>query len=293
MSQPNQFFFLGGDTAPSETHRSDDGAVTVGVARPLFEPGPGEAFSENAGDWRFGFVHSRVFTAKEKLSCRQWSGVIYELHERFGFDQMMLDAGSGGAGMMVAREMLAPTQMVGNAEKRVTVIGDKVNAPSLVAHGEFILNMFKRGDPGCELVWPAPEGTGKSLAGDDLLKSALYGEMKTAYDTRVMEMVRPAEEFFDRTGPLYPKIQNWPKEREWAIKNLDAAGVQLKGIVAVQTPEGRDVFTARGARVFRSLGKDDIGWSHMMCYGAFLIWLKSFGGRQPVDEEDLAGFSGR
>jgi len=292
MSDKNFFFFLGGDTAPSETHRSDDGALTVGVARPLFEPEKGQSFSENPGDWRFGFVHSRVFTSANKLSCRQWSGEIYGLHERFGFEQILLDAGAGGAGMMVAREMLSPTQIVNNVEKRVSIIGDKVNAPTLIAHGEFILNMFKRGDPGCEMVWPAPDGTGKSLAGDDLLKSALYGEMKTAFDTRPMEMVPPAEEFFDKTGPHWPKIQTWPPEREWAIKNLDAAGVQLKGIIATQTPDGRDLFTSRGARIFRSLGKDDIAWSHMMCYGAFLIWLKSFNGREGLSDEDSVGFGG-
>lgn len=284
------FFFLGVDPAPSETHRSDDGALTTGVARPMGELEAGQPLPENPGDWRFGFVHSRVFTSEHRLSCRQWSGVIYEQHQRFGYEQMLIDAGAGGAGMMVAREMLNPVQLINNVEQRVTIIGDKVNAPGLVAHGEFILNMFKRGDPGVELVWPAPEGTGKSLAGDDLLKSALYGEIKTAFDSRQMEMIAPAEEWFSERKK---EIEAWPPERKHCITNLDAGGKQLKGIVAAQTPEGRDMFTSRGARIFRSLGKDDIAWSHMLCYGAFLIWLRSLGGQDLIPDEDQVGFSGR
>lgn len=290
--RPTFFMFLGGDTAPSETHRSDDGALTAGAAGPLTMPGPNEAYSENAEDWWFAFIYSRVFTSQHKLSCRQWSGVIYELHERFGFDQMMLDAGAGGAGMMVAREMLNPVQLVNNVEKKVSIIGDKVNAPSLVPHAEFILNMFKRGDPGVEEVWPAPEGTGKSMAGDDLLKSAMHGEMKTAFDRRVMRMIPPADEWFNREGDLFPKIQGWPEERRYAITNLSAMAQQLKGIIAQTTPDGRDMFTTRGARIFRSLGKDDIALSGMMAYGAFLIWLKSFGGSSMISEEDKVGFAG-
>ena len=287
------YFFFGGDAAPSETHRSDDGAVAVGVARPLAMPGPGEAFSDDPEDWRFSFIYSRVFNWEHRLSCRHWSGVIYDLDERFGFEQLMLDAGSGGAGMMVAREMLSPTQLINNVDKKVTVIGDKVNAPSLVAHGRFILNMFKRGDPGVEWFWPAPEGTGKSMEGDELLKSALYGEMKTAFDRRVMELIPPAEEWFNQEGELFPKLQGWPEERKHAIQNLSAAAKQFASIIAVQTPEGRDMFTRRGARMFRSLSKDDIALAHMMCYGAFLIWLRGFGLGEDVPDEDLVGFGGR
>lgn len=286
------FFFLGGDTAPSESHRSDDGAITVGAARPLVAPIKPGVYSDNPDDWRFAFIHSRVFTAKHKLSCRQWSGVIYELDEAFGLDQLMLDAGAGGAGVMVAREMLNPVQLMHHAEKKVTVIGDKVNAPARVPHGRFILNLFKRGDPGVELVWPAPEGTGKSLAGDELLKSAMYGEMKTAYEKRTVEMIPPAEEWFARDSPLHGKIQGWPTERKEAIKNLSAAGAQLKSIAVATNNDGKEVFTGRGARVFIQHGKDDIALSHMMCYGAFLIWLKGMGVGGSMEEEDAMGFGG-
>lgn len=288
----NCVFFLGGDTAPSESHKSDDGSLTVGVARPLIAPGKDESFSPLPEDWRFAFVHNRVFNSKHKLSASQWSGVIYELDEAFGFEQVMLDAGSGGGGVLVAREMLKQEQIIRNTKKKVTVIGDKVNAPALVPYARFILNMFKRGDPGIETVWPDTNNAGKSLAGDELLKSAIYGETKTAFEKRHMEMIPPAEEFFAKDTTLFKKIEGWPEERKYAIKNLDAGGKQLRGIVAQQTPDGQDLFTTRGARVFRSTGKDDIALSHMMCYGAFLIWLKQFEGGGKMDEDDVIGFGG-
>jgi hypothetical protein len=68
------YFFEGIDPAPSESHKSDDGALVVGCAQPrrlpekLLPDGQTEPLSDNAADWHFDFVYARRLTWKQKAS---------------------------------------------------------------------------------------------------------------------------------------------------------------------------------------------------------------------------------
>ena len=285
------FFFMGGDPAPSDQHRSDDGCLIASVATPRRELEPDEPPPQNPHEWIFAPVYGRVYTAREKLSAEGWSGQIHQLDQRFGFDRILLDAGAGGGGVYVKRAMMKPTQIINGSEMAVTPICDQVDGPKLVARGRFILSMFGRGDPGVNAVWPDPTGT-RSLAGDELLKDALYSSVKDGIDHGVIAMTPDVDELL---ATRRDEVLAWGEERLWALKVLDACRKQLAGII-VETKEQGDqtvqVFTQRGARKFQSLGKDDIALAFMYSYGAFLIWLRAGDWATAMAAEDSVGFMG-
>jgi len=289
MPRENLNFFLGVDSAPSDNHRSDDGALTVAAAYPRRKLEPDEPLPEQPADWMFEYVYSRVFTSREKLSADQWSGFIHLLHQRFGFGRIVLDGGAGGGGVFVKRALMKPKQMIAGVETLVVPLCDQVDGPGMVVHGEFIVNMFKRGDPGIELVWPAPDGVGKSLAGDELLKDALYASFKTALESQIPAWPAPVEEWL---GTRRDEVATWGDERQWALKNLDAGTTQLKNIIVETNSEGVMQFHKRGSHKFQSLGKDDIALSHLYCWAAFQIWLRSDDSRYQPGRDDLCGFGG-
>src|ERR1035441_9105425 len=125
------YFFEGIDPAPSESHKSDDGALVVGVATPRRPPDPGQAPPEAAADWFFDFIYARRRTWKEKATARQWSGIIHQHHRRFRFERICMDPNGGG--VLIKRELLATKQLVNAVETEVTPIGDLVDAPKLLA----------------------------------------------------------------------------------------------------------------------------------------------------------------
>ena len=284
------FFFLGGDTAPSETRRADDGAIVVSAAQPRQDVDKEHPLSDNPAEWHFDDVFARVFNAREKLSARQWSGYIHHLHQRFGFEKIVLDAGAGGGGVFVKRELMEKKQTINGVEMEVTPLCDQVDGPLRVVRGEFIVHMFKRGDPGVELVWPNPESSNKSLAGDELLKAALFGDYKEALDYIRIGMIGNAGEWL---AERREEIQKWPEERLWALKCLDAGTVQLGNIMVLKKDDGTYLFSKRGAHQFVSNGRDDIAFARMYSYAAFRIWLRSDAWRGILDPQDEAGFSGR
>lgn len=275
------YFFEGCDPAPSESHHSDDGAVVDAVATPRRLPAKDEPLPESEADWRFRFVYGRRFTSKEKLSARQWAGFMHWRHKLCRFSRICMDPNGGGT--MIKRELISTRQLIGGIEQRVTPIGDFVDAPHLVAHADFILNLWKRGDPGVEDVWP-------ELGGDDNLNDSLYNAAKSALEHGLWELT-PAVE--DVLGPPEGREQfrSWPEEKQWALKNLDALGKQLAGISVATREDGSFLMTKRNARQFLSAGKKDLVSAAMMCYAGFLMWLKS-PDRAVVSVEDAVGFSG-
>lgn len=283
------FFFEGVDPAPSDSLRSDKGALVVGAATPrgqMKEDGEW-SLSDNWSDWYFDYVYARVLSSREKASSRQWSGIIHEHHRAFGFEKILMDPGAGGGGIFIQRELRSPKQLIQGVETEVTPIADQVDGPRLVVRASFILHMFKRGDPGIELVWPG-EG-GKSQAGDDLLKDSFFASMKQAVDGTVVAWPGPVSDWY---GERRAEVESWSEERRWALKNLDAATVQLGNITVATTDEGKELFTKRGARQFSSVGKDDIALASMLCFGAFLIWLRSDDWRQRAEPDDVVAFCG-
>jgi len=291
MSQP-RFFFMGGDPAPSDQHRSDDGCLIAAVAwtRRVLEPD--EPLPTNPHEWIFAPCYGRVFTAKEKLSVALWSGMIHGLHQRFGFERILLDAGAGGGGVYIKRAMMKSEQLINGAEQVVVPICDQVDGPLLVVRGQFILSMFGRGDPGVNTVWPDPTGT-RSLAGDELLKDALYSSFKEGLEHGVIVFPPDVDEML---ATRRDEALAWGEERLWALKVLDAGRKQLINIIVeTKDKDGTmvQVFTQRGARKFQSLGKDDIALALMYSYGAFLIWLRSGDWTVAMKPQDAVGFAGR
>lgn len=287
-------YFLGGDTAPSENQRSDDGALVVGAATPRRELMAGEPLPRFESDWHFDYCYARVFNAKHRLDARQWAGFIYTLDQRFGgFTQLTLDAGSGGGGVFVKRAMMSPEQLMDGTLRTVVPLCDKtIESQQSVGHARFLLNMFKRGDPGVDSVWPDPNGGTKSMAGDELLKDAVLCAYKEALRLGVLRWPPDADEFIK----LNPEaLRHWDTERIWALKNLTIGWKQLINLV-VETYEKDglqiEATTSRGARRFSSLGKDDIAFASIYAYTAFRVFLQGEEFESPPDE-DLAGFAGR
>lgn len=289
------FFFGAGDTAPSDSARSDHGAWITACARPLVIPDRKDGreeivLSENEADWRLNYCFGRSFTHKEKLSARQWSGLIHAYHQRFNYQKIVLDGGSGGGGVYVKRELMAKKQLINGTETDCKPICDQVDGPLRVVHGDFILHMFGRKDPGIKLVWPNMEDESKSQAGDEMLNDSLLASFKEALDHGLIAVPPRIEDLMGNPEGR-EKMRGWPPEREWALKVLHAGMGELLGIAVATKEDGTHLYTKRGARVFSSVGRNDIAMGMMYCYAAFRIWLKS-GLWQGVAEEDAAGFSG-
>ncbi len=285
------FFFLGGDPAPSDQLRSDDGCLIGSVAWPRRELEKDEPLPQVPDEWHFAPVYGRVYTAKEKLSAEQWSGQIHHLHLRFGFERILIDAGAGGGGVYVKRALMKPTQTIMAVEVTVLPICDQVDGPKLVVRGQFILSMFGRGDPGVNSVWPDPTGT-RSLAGDELLKDALFSSVKNGIEHGIILMTPDVDELL---ATRRDEVLAWGAERLWSLKVLQAIRTQMAGIIVeTQEKDGMQVqvFTQRGARKFQSMGKDDIALAFMYSYGAFLIWLRSADWSTVMAAEDSVGFAG-
>lgn len=238
--------------------------------------------SNSAADWLTDFCYARRLTSKQKASARQWSGILHLLHQRFRFERLCMDPNGGGT--LIKRELIAPRQLINGIETDVTPIGDQVDAPHLVARGEFILHMFKRGDPGVEALWP-------ELPGDDNLNDALYSVCKDALDHSLWAWPAPIEEWM-ATAESKEHLQTWPEERLWALKNLDASTVQFKNIVVATKEDGTFLFTKRNARQFYAVGKKDFVSAAMYAYAAFLMWLQSEDWRSRIHGEDTHQFSG-
>src|SRR5579862_9763347 len=116
------FFFEGIDPAPSDSPRSDHGALVVGGATPrgsAREDGQW-SLSDNWADWYFDYVYARRLTSREKASARQWSGIIHEHPRAFGFEKILMDAGAGGGGTLIQRELRSPKQLIQGVETELT-----------------------------------------------------------------------------------------------------------------------------------------------------------------------------
>ncbi len=270
----NRFFFLGGDTAPSESHRSDHTGLVGGVATPrnlqLRSEAGGQKsaeleLSDNPANWWFDFVYARRLTSEHRASAGQISGVIHGLHQQFAFEKIMLDFNGGG--QWVQRELKRPDQFINGAARTVTPIADTVTGPMDVTRGYFILHLYFRGDPGLTELFPGPNG--KALASDDLLNDAAYSDMKTALDTTGVGLP-PRVEDLRLNRPDEMKL--WTPERVEALVELNLMVEQFKNL-AVLTDEAGQVTTRRGARQFAASGKKDLMSAAVYCYLAFRIWL--------------------
>ncbi len=277
------FFFGGVDPAPSEGHRSDEGAIVVAAAVPKVLPKDAEKLSENPADWHFEYVFARRLTKKHKASARQWSGILHKLHQAFRFERLVMDPNGGGT--FVKRELILPQQTIDNVPVEVTPIADQDDGPALVVRGDFILHLFKRGDSGMESLWP-------SFAGDDVLNDAMYSEVKEAVDHQGAAWPAPYREWMHEHRD---QLKLWPESKTWALINLDAMVKQFGSVMVAMDPANPEkfLFTRRNARMFSAIGKKDLVSAGMFAYVAFRIWLKAEAWTSGIKPENRSAFIGQ
>lgn len=274
------FFFCGVDPAPAEAHTSDDGAITVGCARPRRLPTKEDGLSENPADWYFDYVFARRITWREKASTRQWAGVIHDLHRRFRFERIVMDPNGGGT--FVKRDLINDKQIINGIEVRVTPIADQEEGPFLVVRGDFILHMFRMKDPGVQVMWP-------EVGHSDNLNDAMYGQMKD--DLEHMSVAwPPLIEDWLSSPKLKAEVLSWPEEKRWALINLSASTKQYNNVKVATKEDGTYAFTRHNARQFSAVGKKDFVTSGMLCRLGFLIWLRSDQWRVAIAPDDVARF---
>lgn len=280
MIGENVHYFLGCDPAPSEGHKSDDGALAVGRASPRVLSGH-DAWvpTENPADWYFDYVFAQRLSWLQKASARQWAGAIQMLHRAFGFTRIVLDPNHGG--WYIKRELEHPRLPLNGIETDVTPIVtlDSTN----VVQGHFILTIFKRGDPGIEALW-------EKLKGDDVLNDAMFSEMKLAIAYQQVAWPAKLEDWLDDM----PRLQSWAGIKRTALEQLTGPGGmvdQYKSILAATNADGTWALTRNGARQFSAVGKKDFVSAGMMTYVGFRSWLR-MGDFTPTPAADAKGFMG-
>jgi hypothetical protein len=280
MNNDIRFFFLGGDPAPGQSKRADDGALAVGCARPRAGI---ETPTKNLSDWQFHYVWAYVLRGK---SAREWSGFIHLKHRHFGFSGMLIDPQGGG--QWVNLELAKSKQLIMGVETDVTPIVDMENIH--VVNGQMMLCMYRRRDPGIRILWP-------HLAGDDNLYEAMHIVMQEAVEHQIVTFPKPiAQREFNRsespkcedlTDPADPRIlkadmanraaggslDGWEEERRWALINLDAGREQLVKVQVATREDGNYLVTGNGAKTFSATGRKDIAYAMIFAYVRFLVWL--------------------
>ncbi|MGN6641773.1 MAG: hypothetical protein ACTHKU_02105, partial [Verrucomicrobiota bacterium] len=125
-----------------------------------------------------------------------------------------------------------------------------------------LLTLYKRGENGVDDLWPL-------LQGDD----NLYEAMHVAFQQLVNQCdVAFPVPFNDRPAA---ETEDWPTEKKWALKNLDAAREQLTNIQVATHDDGSWVLTRHNAKVFSApTGKKDLAYACIFAYIRFLLWLQ-------------------
>jgi len=67
---------------------------------------------------------------------------------------------------------------------------------------------------------------------------------------------------------------DWPEEKRWALKTLDAARSQLVDIQVATAADGTYALTGHSAKQFSAGGKKDLAYACIYAYVRFLVWLK-------------------
>lgn len=260
----NTRYFLGVDPAPSQGHDSDEGALAVLRARPAADPpGPHES------DWILDFVWMRVL---RKADAEQWSGLIHEKHQDFGFDMILMDLGGGG--QWIAPELRKPRQNIRDATVECKPITGR-SAPSI--EGDMILVMLSRGEESIKALWPEL----KHAHGDDVLKDGANTMFQTALTKGTVGL--PVRHQERQPAPL------WVEERVWASRLLGGVlPAQAMKVNAETNEDGSWRLTRNNARIFRSSGRDDLVDAARNAYVAFRIWLLGCDADWAMGAEDAA-----
>lgn len=293
MAKEKAYYFLGVDPAPAQSKKADDGGLAIlkvtrkdlsGQGNDPAGARPGQEHEEldelpsnNPSDWKKELVWAYRVRGETKRALDEgiflaettsrWSGLIHWKHSLFGLSGIGLDPQAGGAGGLIAADMSKTRQWILGAERDVVPICALGDVTSGV--GSFILTMFKRSDPGIKALWPM-------LQGDDNLIDALMMVFQQEIEQASVLFPKP---FNERPRE---ETMNWPKEKSWALKNLDAARKQFENIQVVTRDDGMWAVTGHGAKQYVAAGKKDLAYAILMAYLRFLVWLK-------MNEMDFSG----
>jgi|GEM_PF-1182268 len=273
------YYFLGIDPAPALRKTADDGALVVLRVRP--KPGLGRAPTGNVGDWLAEFVWAyRVRGDKRALkedsvyvaeTTREWSGHVHRKHLHFGFTGLCLDPQGGGQHIMT--ELNKSRQLIEGVETEVTPIASLDDTGSGIA--QYILTMFRAQDPTIRNLWPI-------LSGVDNLYDAMHRAFEEAIEHGIVSFPLPFNERPSST------TEGWEVEKKWALKNLDAARLQLSNIQVLTRDDGTLALTRNNARQFSASGKKDLAYACIYAYIRFLAWLKM--GEMDLENETQGDF---
>jgi hypothetical protein len=277
------FYFSGWDPAPAQSKKADDGAGAV-LKLTLKA---GMAPSENEGDSNFAFVWAYRIRGKQKFvapgepdrgmylaeTSRKWAGFMHQKHLHFGFNGMMIDPQAGGQGPSIIPELNKPRQLINGVEEECIPIAQLDEA---LGNALYILSLFKRKDVGVQELWTM-------LLGDDNLIDAAHNKFQSMTDHRQILFPKPFNE--------RPKSETsqWPVEKQWALKNLDAGRVQLRNIEVAANDDGSYRLTGNGAKQFSARGKKDIAYAMVMALVRALIWIKMNGFEYEGQDGDTGG----
>ncbi len=290
-------FFLGLDPQQSSAKRADDGCGSVGAAIDLrSEPADFER-PVLMRDFLYADVYHRTMRG---ILPDQWSGWVHGMHESFGFSGIALDAGAGGAGIATGkylgeREQRIPTEIHQGGANEPSVIRSfavrsvrPIVTPDLmVADGQPILCLMKRGDPGVDLAFA--DGM-RRWDGDDNFVDAMHTEYHSALEGGSIAYLPSFDEV--------PKEVHagWSQERIACLRLAGASAAQLKGIsVATKTHGDGHIeyaMTKHGAKQFFASGRKDLAYSKIYAWVAFYIWMRRLMlGYEPEDGEEGAYFA--
>ena len=249
---------------------------------PLWSEEDKPLLSALPADWWFAYVFARRVTWKHKLSGRQWSGLIHDLHRRFQFSGIMMDPAGGG--IWVKREMIESRQIINGAETECVPLGDRADDMFKVARGTFIVDFFKRPKEnqagGIDLLWP-------SMASDDLLNDAAYSTLKTDLENGEILMIPPIEHWMGPANRLW--FDSRPDELQSAIKCLDGLVSQMTSFYVETGEDDIPKTTSRGAKIFGSVGKKDLLSAALFARVEFLVWLRRTAGWDEGDDGETEG----
>ena len=252
MGQPYYRYFMGIDPAPAQGKKSDDGALAVLRARP--KPGLNAEPGSNPGDWLVEFVWAYRMRG---ATVDQWSGFIHQKHRHFNLDGILMDPNGGG--QWLYPKMASARQSINGIETECVPIR-RLDDPG-GGNAFLLLNLFSREDRAITTLW-------QFLKGDD----NLYEAMHVAFQ----EVVEQASAAFPLPFNERPKetTQDWPEEKKWALKDLDAAREQMLNIQVAKRDDGEWILTRNHAKTFSAAGKKDLAYACGFAYVRFLLWLK-------------------
>lgn len=277
------FYVMGVDPALGEKASSCDGALVVG--RGVIPPGV--VASEAGGrlslmDVQLDVVYARVLRNR---MVSEWAGEIHELDGRFGLDLICLDAGKGGAGPDIRKELARPLAYLPGMEVASPVQPITSINEMTVVGGKQSLMMFSRGDPWLSVVCA-------HFRGDDQLVNWGHMELERVLRAGVLglpadgpgrgRVVKEMPEHANRGAEWFEAWHQCDRlRRQLALYGVEKRGIEQGDGTVVMAQK----LTANGARVFVSTDMMDLVDGCMMMVSAASVWLWN----QPVDGGESDG----